>query len=86
MRLDQKIYFTLKNSLENGYFSKMCIRDRIGTPREIYYHPKSRFVADFIGEANFLKAVSYTHLDVYKRQGIGTAIYNFKEDVRYYHG
>ena len=25
-------------------------------PREIYYHPKSRFVADFIGEANFLKA------------------------------
>ena len=45
----------------------MCISDmiiimskgkveQIGTPREIYYHPKSRFVADFIGEANFLKA------------------------------
>ena len=30
--------------------------EQIGTPREIYYHPKSRFVADFIGEANFLKA------------------------------
>lgn len=30
--------------------------EQVGTPREIYYHPKSRFVADFIGEANFLKA------------------------------
>lgn len=25
-----------------------------GSPRDIYYHPKSEFVADFIGEANFL--------------------------------
>lgn len=30
--------------------------EQIGTPREIYYHPRSRFVADFIGEANFLHA------------------------------
>jgi iron(III) transport system ATP-binding protein len=30
--------------------------EQIGTPREIYYHPTSRLVADFIGEANFLKA------------------------------
>jgi iron(III) transport system ATP-binding protein len=30
---------------------------QIGTPRDIYYRPKSEFVADFIGEANFLKAV-----------------------------
>lgn len=30
--------------------------EQIGTPREIYYHPSSRFVADFIGEANFLEA------------------------------
>lgn len=28
--------------------------EQIGTPREIYYHPMSKFVADFIGEANFL--------------------------------
>lgn len=28
---------------------------QIGTPQEIYYHPKSEFVADFIGEANFLR-------------------------------
>jgi len=28
---------------------------QIGTPQEIYYHPKNEFVADFIGEANFLR-------------------------------
>lgn len=30
--------------------------EQIGPPREIYYHPNSKFVADFIGEANFLDA------------------------------
>jgi len=29
---------------------------QIGTPTEIYFKPKTRFVADFIGTANFLKA------------------------------
>ena len=29
---------------------------QMGSPREIYYHPTDRFVADFIGEANFLEA------------------------------
>lgn len=29
---------------------------QIGTPREIYNHPKYRFVADFIGDINFIKA------------------------------
>ncbi len=28
---------------------------QIGAPQEIYYHPASEFVADFIGEANFLR-------------------------------
>jgi len=28
---------------------------QMGTPQEIYYNPASEFVADFIGEANFLK-------------------------------
>jgi iron(III) transport system ATP-binding protein len=27
---------------------------QMGTPQEIYYHPNSEFVADFIGECNFL--------------------------------
>jgi len=43
---------------------------QIGTPREIYYQPKNEFVADFIGEVNFLegKVTSITnniaHIDV----------------------
>ncbi len=28
--------------------------EQMGTPHEIYYHPVNEFVADFIGEANFL--------------------------------
>jgi iron(III) transport system ATP-binding protein len=27
--------------------------EQIGTPNEIYYHPKSKFTSDFIGETNF---------------------------------
>ncbi len=30
---------------------------QMGTPQEIYYHPVNEFVADFIGEANFLKGM-----------------------------
>ena len=32
------------------------IVEQVATPQEAYYYPKSRFVADFIGECNFLKA------------------------------
>ena len=35
--------------MDNGVVSQM------GTPQEIYYHPDNEFVADFIGEANFLR-------------------------------
>jgi iron(III) transport system ATP-binding protein len=31
---------------------------QIGTPTEIYYHPNSAFVADFIGEANFIDGIA----------------------------
>ena len=31
---------------------------QIGTPSEIYYRPRSRFVADFIGESNFLSVTT----------------------------
>ena len=31
---------------------------QMGSPQDIYYHPNSEFVADFIGEANFLKGGS----------------------------
>ena len=34
---------------------------QVGTPQEIYYHPNSEFVADFIGEANFLRGRVASH-------------------------
>ncbi len=34
---------------------KQGVIAQMGTPTEIYYHPVSEFVADFIGECNFLK-------------------------------
>ena len=40
---------------------------QIGTPQEIYYHPASEFVADFIGEANFLRG---TLVDKHGDQGV----------------
>ncbi len=32
------------------------IVEQVATPQEAYYYPNSKFVADFIGECNFLKA------------------------------
>ena len=60
----------------------MAISDRIiimnkgvvaqmGTPEEIYYHPVDEFVADFIGEANFLKGT-------FKGEEGGYAILDFE--------
>ena len=34
---------------------KKGVVDQIGTPHEVYYRPKDEFVADFIGESNFLR-------------------------------
>ena len=41
--------------MEKGLVSQM------GTPQEIYYHPKNKFVADFIGDANFLEGKMVRH-------------------------
>ena len=48
---DQEEAMTMSNRIavmSNGYVQQ------IGSPREIYEHPQNRFVADFIGETNFL--------------------------------
>jgi iron(III) transport system ATP-binding protein len=40
---------------------------QIGTPEELYHHPRSRFVADFVTQANFLPAQrkeNYWHTEV----------------------
>lgn len=34
---------------------KNGVVEQKGSPRQIYYHPRNEFVADFIGEANFLR-------------------------------
>lgn len=41
--------------MEKGVVSQM------GSPQEIYYHPKNEFVADFIGDANFLRGKMLRH-------------------------
>ena len=54
------IYVTQDQSEAMALSDKIIIMNKgvvaqMGTPQEIYYHPVSEFVADFIGEANFLK-------------------------------
>ena len=39
-----------------------CIQ-QIGTPREIYEHPASRFVADFVGNSNFVEGAVLSGVD-----------------------
>jgi len=54
------VYVTHDQSEAMAISDKIIIMDKgevaqMGTPQEIYYHPTNEFVADFIGEANFLK-------------------------------
>ncbi len=49
---DQSEAMSLSDSIIIMHKGKIA---QMGTPQEIYYHPSSEFVADFIGEVNFLK-------------------------------
>ncbi|MBO7349639.1 MAG: ABC transporter ATP-binding protein, partial [Spirochaetales bacterium] len=54
------IYVTHDQSEAMAISDKIIIMNKgvvaqMGTPQEIYYHPVDEFVADFIGEANFLR-------------------------------
>ena len=54
------IYVTHDQSEAMALSDKIIIMNKgvvaqVGTPQEIYYRPNSEFVADFIGEANFLR-------------------------------
>ncbi|MBO5998171.1 MAG: ABC transporter ATP-binding protein [Lachnospiraceae bacterium] len=54
------VYVTHDQSEAMAISDKIIIMEKgvvaqMGTPQEIYYHPNSEFVADFIGEANFLR-------------------------------
>lgn len=46
---------------DNIIIMKNGVVEQMGSPQEIYYHPVNEFVADFIGEANFLKGVMSGH-------------------------
>jgi iron(III) transport system ATP-binding protein len=37
--------------------------DQVGTPTEIYRHPQTRFIADFIGRANFITGIVKSQQD-----------------------
>lgn len=55
---------------------------QVGTPRDIYYRPCSEFVADFIGEANFLNAQVSGEKDgklLAKFNGIPLEVQSFKD-------
>ena len=47
---------------------------QIGTPSEIYHRPKTRFVAEFMGEANVLPAGVLTRSDLGSGPGSGLAM------------
>ncbi|MGI5977781.1 MAG: ABC transporter ATP-binding protein, partial [Candidatus Limivicinus sp.] len=54
------IYVTHDQSEAMALSDKIIIMNKgviaqMGTPQDIYYHPINEFVADFIGEANFLR-------------------------------
>ena len=46
---------------DNIILMKGGVIAQMGSPTEIYYHPNSEFVADFIGECNFLKCTVKGH-------------------------
>ena len=70
-RIQQKagitaVYVTHDQSEAMSISDKIIIMNagkiaQMGTPHEIYYHPVSEFVADFIGDANFLKGKMLRH-------------------------
>jgi spermidine/putrescine transport system ATP-binding protein len=51
---DQEEALTMSNRIA---VMNQGIIQQVGGPREIYEHPANRFVADFIGETNFIPAV-----------------------------
>ncbi len=53
--------------------------EQMGTPEEIYYHPDNQFVADFIGEANFLDGALVNSDDEHSYINIGEKTYPTKK-------
>ena len=67
------IYVTHDQSEAMALSDEIIVMDKgvvaqMGTPRDIYYRPVSEFVADFIGEANFLRG------ELLRRENGGVAV------------
>ena len=52
--LDAKLRVSMRTEIRRIQ-QEVGVVAQMGSPQDIYYHPSSEFVADFIGEANFLK-------------------------------
>lgn len=79
---DQEEALALSNSIAIMNEGKI---HQVGTPREIYEEPRTRFVADFIGLANFIKGI-LTDLDSLNRalvssENIGQLIVPLSQDL-----
>ena len=48
--------------------------EQLGSPKEIYTHPKTAFIADFIGESNVIKT------EIIKIEN-GKAIFNLVDEI-----
>lgn len=57
---DQEEALTLSDRI--AVFNNGCI-EQVGTPREVYYHPASEFVTNFIGDTNRLSEEMIAHLN-----------------------
>ncbi len=57
---------------DNIIIMKKGVVDQIGDPQTVYYHPIDEFVADFIGESNFL------HASITKKTDADTALCEFE--------
>lgn len=55
--------------------------EQIGTPREIYFSPRNMFVADFIGEANFLEGIVVDSKDGLTSVDLGDAVVDVDDSV-----
>ena len=80
------IYVTHDQSEAMSLSDQIILMDKgkiaqVGTPRDIYYRPNSEFVADFIGEANFLDSEVVGEQDgklIAKFNGIPLQVESFK--------
>ena len=79
---DQEEAMTMSNRI--AVMSQGLVQ-QVGTPREVYEHPHNRFVADFIGETNFLEG-TVAEVNGVVKLAVGNAHLIGRSDVPLTHG